>query len=258
VHAFAVLSTFTNGEGIRLRRNCRFKSMETELRLFCFRIEPFSFSFLARLFTMSNSFLTNTSQIKNGPSKFTGLSDDLEEAGKSLSQDERAVLQVIDAPFDRTRPYRRAVFCLNDNIDEGIRNLPPHGGGTARILDVTVHSDFVITGLRDTKGPETTRPIRDILINFLQETYTQPFDERRIFRWLHDPLPVNDIGSISSQWSQHLGGGKNFYRLVNRTSLQQDPLDYDLHPRDSYLTCAQDEHDRLIGRCVNNLVRCCL
>jgi hypothetical protein len=45
------------------------------------------------------------------------------------------------------------------------------------------------------------------------------------------------------------GGNANFYRLVNRTSLQQDPLDYDLHPRDSYLTCAQDANDRLIGEC---------
>jgi hypothetical protein len=45
-------------------------------------------------------------------------------------------------------------------------------------------------------------------------------------------------------------GNTNFYRLVNRTSLQQDPLDYDLRPRDSYLTCAQDDNDRLIGKYV--------
>lgn len=129
-----------------------------------------------------------------------------------------------------------------------MRNLPTHETGTARILDVTIHSDFVITGLRETKGPESTRPARDYLIKFLQDTYTQQFEERRIFRWLNDPIPVNDIGSISSQWSQHFGGSdKQPYRLVNRTSLQQDPLDDDLHPRDSYLTCVQDADHRLIG-----------
>lgn len=174
--------------------------------------------------------------------------NDLESASKCLSLEEKAVLQVIDAPYDGTTPQLRAVFSLSDDIAEGLKNLPPHDIGTARILDVTTHSDFIITGLRDTKGPETTRPARDVLIKFLQDTYSQPFEERRIFRWLSDPLLVNDIGSISSQWSQRLGGGKaNFYRLVNRTSLQQDPLDYDLHPRDSYLTCAQDANGRLIG-----------
>jgi hypothetical protein len=178
-------------------------------------------------------------------------SDDVEVASKSLSQDEKAVLHVIDAPFDGAAPQVHAVFNLGDDIAEGMKNLPSHRSGTARILDVTIHSDFVITGLRDTKGPATTRPARDELIKFLQDAYMQPFEERRIFRWLNDPLLVNDIGSVASQWSQRLGGGKpDFYRLVNRTSLQQDPLDYDLHPRDSYLTCAQDGDNRLIGKCV--------
>jgi len=173
-------------------------------------------------------------------------------ASKSLSEGEKAVLQVIDAPYDGTKPQVLAVFSFDDDIAEGMKSLPPHGSKTARILDVTTHSDFIITGLREKRGPETTRTARDVLIKFLQDTYTQPFEERRIFRWLNDPLLVNDIGSIKSQWSQRLGGGNaNFYRLVNRTSLQQDPLDYDLHPRDSYLTCAQDADGRLIGECIS-------
>ena len=181
---------------------------------------------------------TPHSQITHVPPETTGHPDDLEVgqvASKLPWEGEKAVLQVIDAPYDGTAPQVLAVFSLSDDIAEGMKSLPPHSSGTARILDVTTHSDFIITGLRDTKGPEKTRPARDVLIKFLQDTYTQPFEERRIFRWLNDPLLVNDIGSISSQWSQRLGGGDtNFYRLVNRTSLQQDPLDYDLHPRDSY------------------------
>lgn len=200
---------------------------------------------------MSNPSPTHHSQLSDVPPEITRNRDDLEVASKSLSQGEKAVLQVIDAPYDGTMPQLLAVFSLSDDIAKGMKSLPPHNSGTARILDVTTHSDFIITGLRDTKGPETTRPARDVLIKFLQDTYTQPFEERRIFRWLNDPLHVNDIGSITSQWSQRLGGGKtNFYRLVNRTSLQRDPLDYDLHPRDSYLTCAQDANGRLIGECV--------
>jgi hypothetical protein len=206
---------------------------------------------------MSNRSSTHHSQIGHVPPEIAAHPGDPEVASKSLSQGEKAVLQVIDAPYDGSKPQVLAVFSLSDNIAEGMKSLPPHGSGTARILDVTTHSDFIITGLRDTKGPERTRPARDVLIKFLQDTYTQqdtskqPFKERRIFRWLNDPLLVNDIGSISSQWSQRLGGGNtNFYRLVNRTSLQQDPLDYDLHPRDSYLTCAQDADGRLIGECI--------
>jgi hypothetical protein len=203
---------------------------------------------------MSNPSSTPHSQITHVPPKTAGHPDDLEVgqvASKFPWEGEKAVLQVIDAPYDGTAPQVLAVFSLSDDIAEGMKSLPPHNSGTARILDVTTHSDFIITGLRDTKGPETTRPARDVLIKFLQDTYTQPFEERRIFRWLNDPLLVNDIGSISSQWSQRLGGGNtNFYRLVNRTSLQQDPLDHDLHPRDSYLTCAQDANGRLIGECL--------
>lgn len=191
------------------------------------------------------------SQIRHVPPKITGSQNDLEVASKSLLQGEKAILQVIDAPYDGTTPQLRAVFSLSDDIAEGLKSLESHRSGTARILDVTTCSDFNITGLSDTKSPETTRPAGDVLIKFLQDTYTQPFEERRVFGWLHDPLLENDIGSISSQWSQRLGGGKaNFDRLVNRTSLQQDPWDYDLHPRDSYLTCAQDANGRLIGECV--------
>jgi hypothetical protein len=200
---------------------------------------------------MSSSTSVSVDQTRHVPLEITGHPDDLEVASKSLLQSRKAVLQVIDAPYDGTTPLVRAVFSFSDDIAEGMKSLPPHSTGTARILDVTVHSDFIITGLRDIKGPETTRSARDALIKFLQDTYTQPFEERRIFRWLSDPLLVNDIGSISSQWSQRLGGGStNLYRLVNRTSLQQHPLDYDVHPRDSYLTCAQDTNDRLIGECV--------
>jgi len=174
---------------------------------------------------------------------------DLEVASRSLSHGERVVLQVIDAQYDGTKPQAHKRFLSSDNIADELESLPPHSSGTARIWDVTVHSDFVITGLRETKGPETTRSARMVLMDFLQKTYTQPFDERRIFRWLIDPLLVNDIGSIASQWSQSLGGGDvKFSRLVNRTSLQQDPLDFDLHPRDSYLTCVQDANERLIGK----------
>lgn len=165
-----------------------------------------------------------------------------------LTHTQTAVLQVIDAPYDGTPPEPRAMFSLKHDIAAGIRRLPPHEPGTARILDVTVHSNFVITGLRDAKGPKTTQPAREVLMQYLHETYMQAFEERRIFRWLNDPVLVNDIGSISSQWTQQLGSGASrLYRLVNRTSLQQHPLDHDLRPRDSYLTCAQDDEGRLLG-----------
>jgi hypothetical protein len=196
---------------------------------------------------MSNSSSTNLSQIRQVPTEAKGIGYDL-EASKTFSRGGKAVLHVIDAPYDGKKPQLLKVFTLDENIAEGMSNLPDHQSGTARILEVTVHSDLIITGLRDAKGPEKTRPVRDDLISFLEKTYTQPFEERRIFRWLNDPIHVNDIGSISAQWSQKLGGdNKQFYRLVNRTSLQQDPLDYDLRPRDSYLTCAQDANERLIG-----------
>jgi len=228
------------------------RAWEDELRSIHLPPQSFAFPFYysAPLCTMSSPSPTHHIRRRPVPTEIIGHSDDLEVASKFLSPGEKAVLQVIDAPYDGTAPQVLAVFSLNDDIAEGMKSLPPHSSGTARILDVTTHSDFVITGLRETKGPERTRPARDVLIKFLQDTYTQPFEERRIFRWLNDPLLVNDIGSIASQWSQRLGGGNaNFYRLVNRTSLQQDPLDYDLHPRDSYLTCAQDANDRLIGEC---------
>lgn len=205
---------------------------------------------------MSNSSSTKSPYV-------IGQRDDL-EAGNSLSQGEteKAVLQVIDARYDGTAPTAYPVFSLSDKIAEKIQSLPPHSSGTARILDITVHSDFVITGLRDTKGPKTTQSARDDLIKFLNDTYMESFKERQIFRWLNDPLLVNDLGSISSQWSQRLGGRNTpLYRLVNRTSLQQHPLDYDVRPRDSYLTCAQDANNRLIGECaslVTLVIPCCL
>ena len=177
--------------------------------------------------------------------------NDVEAANKSSSPLPKDVLRIIDAPFDGKPPQECAIFSLGVDIAEGIKNLPTHKRGTARILDVTIHSDFKIYGLRDAKGPEATRSVRDQLTTFLKATYTEQFQERQIFRWLSDPLLVNDVGSISSQWSQRLDSDKShFYRLVNRMSLQQDPLDYDLHPRDSYLTCAQDTNDRLISECI--------
>ncbi|KAJ8132844.1 hypothetical protein O1611_g777 [Lasiodiplodia mahajangana] len=205
---------------------------------------------------MSKPSSTPDSQIRHIVRGISGLMDDPEPAEKSLSKDKtKAVfLQVIDASYDGkiTKVYNE--FHANQNIYEEMKHLPVHEEKSARILDVTVHSDFLITGLRNTEGPAETRTAREGLIQFLQESYTSRFDSRRTFRWLNDPLLVNDIGSISSQWSQKLGGGgRHFYRLVNRTSLQQDPLDFDLHPRDSYFTCAQDENGRLIVIIVNDV-----
>jgi hypothetical protein len=193
---------------------------------------------LAPLCIRSNPSSTHHSQTRP---EITGYSDDVRVASNSLSQGEKAVLHVIDASYEGTTPQLRRVFSLSYDIAEGMKSFLPHNSGTARIFDVTTHSDFIITGLRDTKGSETSRPAIDVLIKLLQDTYTQSFEERRIFRWLHNPLLVNDIGSIIAQWSQRLGSGRaNFYRLVNRTSLQQDFLDYDLHSGDSYLNlCAR-------------------
>ncbi|KAK2594587.1 hypothetical protein QQS21_007717 [Conoideocrella luteorostrata] len=176
--------------------------------------------------------------------------NDVETALISCAEKERypVFLQVIDAPFDgSSEPQLNAEICVGEDIALRMRHLPPHARKTARILDVTIHSDFVVTGLRETEGPEKTQKERQGLMEYLQNTYTERFDERRIFRWLNDPLLVNDIGSISSQWSQCPDDKTtHFYRLVNRTSLQQDPLDYDLRPRDSHLTCVQDKDERLL------------
>ncbi|KAI1120481.1 hypothetical protein F5Y10DRAFT_125067 [Nemania abortiva] len=187
-----------------------------------------------------------------------GFMEDLEPAGKKKKN--LVFLQVIDASYDGKIQEVDNEFLWTQDIYEEMKRLSQHKDDSARILNVTVHFDFRITGLRDTEGPEETRTAREGLIRFLQETYTplpEPpprFDSRRTFRWLNDPLLVNDIGSISSQWSQKLGSGNtHFYRLVNRTSLQQDPLDFDLHPRDSYLTCARDEKNRLIVIIVNDV-----
>jgi hypothetical protein len=248
MHVFALFCLLQTAEGISLRHHYGLKSVGRRVAAPLPSPQVLCILILVPLCTMSNPSSTHDSQFRHVPPETTGHPDDLEVASKSLSQGEKAFLQVIDAPYDGTKPQLLEKFSSKDDIAKGLKRLPPHSSGTARILDVTVHSDFIITGLRDTKGPEETRPARDLLIKFLQDTYTQPLEERRIFRWLNDPLLVNDIGSISSQWSQCLGGSNtNFYRLVNRTSLQQDPLDYDLHPRNSYLTCAKDANDRLLG-----------
>ncbi|KAI0117816.1 hypothetical protein GGR51DRAFT_268414 [Nemania sp. FL0031] len=205
---------------------------------------------------MANPSSTHDGQIKHIIQDSNRLMDDLEPAEKSLSRDETEAvfLQVIDASYDGKVQKVYDNFHSIDDIYQGMKSLPSHEPNSARILNVTVHSDFLITGLRDTKGSTKTGAARTGLIKFLQETYTPRFDERRTFRWLDDPLLVNDIGSISSQWSQRLDGGStHFYRLVNRTSLQQDPLDFDLHPRDSYFTCAKDGKGRLIVIMVNDV-----
>ncbi|KAF1996738.1 hypothetical protein P154DRAFT_579675 [Amniculicola lignicola CBS 123094] len=196
----------------------------------------------------------DVSETTHTPPDMTGSSNDLEVGNKARSQADKAVIQVIDAPYDGSKPTDLVSFSFSDNIAEGMKSLPPLKPDTARILDVTVHSDFIITGLRATKGPETTKSARKVLIKYLQDTYAQTVEERRVFRWLSDPLLVNDIGSISSQWSQQMGrGSTNLYRLVNRTSLQQHPLDFDVYPRDSYLTCAQDANGGLIVIIVNDV-----
>ncbi|MCJ1320511.1 hypothetical protein MMC15_005851 [Xylographa vitiligo] len=176
----------------------------------------------------------NVSQLSYVPPTNRSDSDDLEVGSKSLLHCREAILQVIDAPFDGTTPRHLARFCFGDDIAEGLKGLPPHG-----------------------KMQEAQRRLlsaRLAMINYLKDTYMRPFEERQVFRWLNDALLVNDIGSISSQWSQHLGGkNKYLYRLVNRTSLQQHPMDLDLRPRNSYLTCVQDANDRLIVIIVNDV-----
>ena len=211
---------------------------------------------------MSSSSSINASRVRHAPSATTAHSNDLEAASKSLTADQKPILEIIDASFDGTLPQVQAKLSINDDIEEGLRSLPAHESGTARILDVTVHSDFLVTGLRDSKGPKTTETARNDLIRFLKDTYKQLFEERRLFRWLSDPLLANDIGSISAQWHQLLSSDSSgLYRVVNRSSLQQHPFDYDVRPRDSYLTCAQDTDDRLIGkrsptRCLHSLTIC--
>ncbi|RFN53935.1 hypothetical protein FIE12Z_1682 [Fusarium flagelliforme] len=169
------------------------------------------------------------------------------ESGKSLlSDDDNVVLTMVDAPFDGSKPEDSVTFRFNDDVEGRLNNLPPQPLETARIFEVTVHNGFVITGIRNSKGPEKTRPARHALMSYLQNMYMRPLEERRIFRWLNDPLLVNDIGSISSQWSQAVGGHEQLHRVVNRMSLQQHPLDFDVQPRDSYMTCAKDGDSKLI------------
>lgn len=109
--------------------------------------------------------------------------------------------------------------------------------------------------MRELRGPKTTEAARRALIDHLEATYAtriasekKDFVERRIFRRLSDPLLVNDVGSINSQWSQTFDpDSTSLYRLVNRASLKHHPLDRDVRPRDSYLTCARCDQERLLG-----------
>lgn len=118
---------------------------------------------------MSHLTSANMTQTVHVQPKATSSPDDLEAASKTLSRSEKAVLQVIDAPYDGTTPQLRAVFSYDDDIADGMKSLPPHDIKTARIIDVTVHSEFIITGLRDARGPQTTRSARDNLIKYLQD-----------------------------------------------------------------------------------------
>jgi hypothetical protein len=201
---------------------------------------------------MSDQFFPQESHVQYAIPRGAGDAlDDVERARESHLVGPKEFLRVIDVPFDRPRQRSQWVLDAGGDVAERMGQLPPHNERTARILDVTIHSDFRIEGLRDEEGPKTTQLARDGLIRFLQNAYeSQNFNKRRIFRWLNDPILVNDIGSISSQWSQALGGDDHhFYRLINRSSLQQDPLDLDLRPRDSNMTCAQGPEGRLLGGC---------
>jgi len=208
---------------------------------------------------MSNTSSNHSSRLERGVSEVGIPLENLSTANGSVSQDEIVFVKVIDAKYNGTPPEVRGTFSSSDKIHERMESIPPHEPKTARILDVTIHSNLKITGLRQPQGPEETREAREGLMGYLHKNYTRRFDSRRTFRWLNDPLLVNDIGSISAQWSQDLAGNDgHFYRLVSRTSLQQDPLDFDLRPRDSYLTCAQDADERLIGKCIGAKYDCSL
>lgn len=130
---------------------------------------------------------------------------------EAASGQPKAILKVIDAPYDGSEPIFQKEFRFRDRIATDMKKLPPHAPSTARILDITVHSDFKKTGMRELRGPKTTEAARRALIDHLEETYattieSKDFVERRIFRWLSDPLLVNDVGSINSQWSQTFTG----------------------------------------------------
>lgn len=249
---------FRTPKNIRLKHYCGLKKVGRRVAAPLLLAPILSIIISIPFYTMSNPTSIelnslNFNQPTPVPSRITRPQTDLEAAGQSGSRDEIAVIQVIDAPFDGRMPQDRARFSFDDkNVKDSMKSLPRHEPGTARILDITVHSDFMEEGLRNTQGPQSTQEARDALIDYLSDTYTTTLIEsRRIFRWLSDPLLVNDIGSISAQWTQSLSGGGNYlYRLVNRTSLQQHPLDDDVHPRESYLTCAQASNNRLIGECV--------
>jgi hypothetical protein len=186
------------------------------------------------------------SQIGSFPSQASTSRSDLESGKGLLSGQDHVVLTVIDAPFDGSIPQELATLKFDDDVEGRLNSLPRQADRTARIFEVTVHADFVITGIRNSKGPEKTRRARHALMDYLQNMYMRPLEERRIFRWLNDPLLVNDIGSISSQWSQVVNSHERLHRVVNRMSLQQHPLDFDVQPRDSYMTCAKDGDKRLI------------
>ncbi|KAF4441571.1 hypothetical protein F53441_11975 [Fusarium austroafricanum] len=186
------------------------------------------------------------SQIGHLPSQASTSQSDIECGKRLLSGQDNVVLTVSDAPFDGSKPQDLVTLKFGGDVESHLHSLPPQADETARIFEVTVHAVFVITGIRNSKGPEKTRRARHALMSYLQNMYMRPLEERRIFRWLNDPLLVNDIGSISSQWCQTVDGHEQLHRVVNRMSLQQHPLDFDVQPRGSYMTCAKDGNERLI------------
>jgi hypothetical protein len=69
---------------------------------------------------------------------------DLECGKRLLVNHGDVVLITIDAPFALSKPKDPGTFRFDDDVN----NLSIHIQGTARIFNVTVHFDFVITGIR--------------------------------------------------------------------------------------------------------------
>lgn len=90
----------------------------------------------------------------------------------------KAVLKAIDAPYDGSDVIFRNEFNYRDEIAVDLKKLPPHAPKTARILDLTVHSDFKKNGLRNTKGPKTTEAARRALIDHLGEIYATSIESK--------------------------------------------------------------------------------
>jgi hypothetical protein len=177
----------------------------------------------------------------------TTQSSDL-ESGDVSTQLRGPVLQVIDAPFDGSAPESHISVTLVGDTAASLRGLPQHREGTARIFDLSLCSDTLSPRFEDEKDLKANKSAQAGLREFLQATYNQDFKERRSFNTLKSSLHLNDIMSISSQWTQQLiSGASHLSWLITRTSLQQDPFNYSLHTRNSYLTCAQDTDNRLVG-----------